>query len=600
MKISREASYEVIECAQYRVTIMPDRLLALVRKGPRFYYGIQLISAVDAIEGLDMARHAPLVRPLSRKGKAVCLDVVVDSTIWKKKTHHFVFKDDRIEFHTVVEGKGKVDRAYYFRGILNDRELGSVGGFTQFFSPQSNFIEKQDFHSGEFTSIAAGEDERINKSVRHFGLFGAPLCYVFHEGDTGPFLSAGILAKPGQYLFHAFEINHWPDERRSKVEWPVVGSQAFSLAYHGHQRVDGKWQTPTMLLQFSKGRFEAIEQYVGELRAFGGMFRRKRRYEPWTFKPIYCTWHDQCAMSIWSDACETDAAKPPRPSACDVLTQEQCERWLEMLEEKRLLPGSYIIDAKWQVHWGDNVVDTAKFPDLRGFVDRCHGKGVKVILHTSLWNVDGLPAEECMSLDGKKTSAPDPTHPKYQKRVEEIVRRLLSGAKGCYNADGMKMDSPWYPGGRTLKTHSGLAGFELARLHQELFSRAAQKVKPDSVMGLCTAFPYLADLCDFARTGDLYSPRGCPIWTNEFRARMINIVMPGVAVDTDGELEFNAVLPDEEVLAGQAATGVPCLYQIEKRARIRDFTLPQVQALDETDYGKFRKSWNAYEKRRRD
>jgi len=598
MKISREGQYAVIAGPQYRVTIMPDRLLALVRKGRRFYYGMRLISAIDAIEGLDLARRAPRLRPLRRKGRAVCLDIDVDSTIWKRKTHHFVFRDDRIEFYTVVQGTGKVDRAYYFRGILNDCDLGSVGGFTQIFSPQANFIEKQEFHTGEFTSIAAGEDEVLHKTIRHFGLFGAPLCYVFHEGDSGPFLCAGILAKPGQNLFHALEVNHWPEERRSKIQWPVVGSQALSLAYHGHQRVQGRWQTPTLLLQFAKGRFEAVEQYVREFKAFGGMIKRTRRYQPWTFKPVYCTWHDQCAISTCSDEGGDNAAQRHMPAA-DVLTQERCEHWLNLLEKEDLLPGSYIIDAKWQLNWGDNVVDTAKFPDLRGFVDRCHRKGVKVILHNHLWSGEGLPPQECLGLNGKKIPMPDPTHPRYRKRIAVMMRRMLSDARGCYNADGLKLDSATYPGGRTLKTYSGLAGFELARVHYELFSREARKVKPDSVMGLFSALPYLADLCDFARTGDLYSVRGCPIWANAFRARMINIVIPGVAVDTDGELEFNAVLPDEEVLAGQVASGVPCLYQIEKQAIIRDFCIPQVKTLDAADYRRIRKHWKAYAKKRR-
>jgi len=74
-----------------------------------------------------------------------------------------------------------------------------------------------------------------------------------------------------------------------------------------------------------------------------------------------------------------------------------------------------------------------------------------------------LPDAECLTVDGKPVAA-DPTHPAYRARVQRFMQRLLSDAPGCYDADGLKVDGmTGTAGGPGLKTHGGLAGFELAR-----------------------------------------------------------------------------------------------------------------------------------------
>ena len=55
MKVHQEKENTVLTGPEYQVTIMPDRLLVLIRKGRRFYYGMRLISAIDTLEGLDAA-----------------------------------------------------------------------------------------------------------------------------------------------------------------------------------------------------------------------------------------------------------------------------------------------------------------------------------------------------------------------------------------------------------------------------------------------------------------------------------------------------------------------------------------------------------------
>ncbi|MBN1676371.1 MAG: hypothetical protein JXR37_35330 [Kiritimatiellae bacterium] len=598
MHVRHEGGRTVVAGANYEVTILPERYLVLLRRGS-FYYGMCLLSAVDSVDRRDTSTRAPEIRPPAEKDGRIELTTECDSSVWARKTHHYLFREDEIQYWTEVEGHARLDRVFYFRGTLDGQEIASVPGFTQVFSPMPNFLEKQEFHASEYLSIAAGNDAKIFETIRGFALHGAPLCYVMHEGDSAPFLSAGILAKPGEYRFHAFEFNAPLPEEADVLE-PIVGTQAFSLAYHGHQAVDGAWQTPRLVLQFAKDRFAAVEQYVRRLEAFGGTVKRTAPYQDWTFEPVYCTWHDQVALAMPGMKKTLSMAELEGGNVhFSVLNQQRCKQWLDLLAENGVKPGTFIIDAKWQKNSGDPDVDTTRFPDLRGFIDDCHAQGIRVILWHNGWDREAIPDEECCTIDGKPVKA-DPTNPAYQQRVKAYVRRMLSDEPGCYNADGLKVDGmTGTPGGAGLKTHGGLAGFELARSLLELLWTSAKAVKQDSAIGQFTGFPYFADLCDVARTGDLYTVKGDPNTTNAFRARIQRIVMPGVAIDTDGAERFNYVLPYEEVLKVQEAIGVPCIYQAEWLLQRRDFCSPDVRRLEAEHYAQIAASWKRYRESRR-
>lgn len=566
----------LIKASTYTVDFWPHRAMALLKHLDGIYYGMGLLSAVNSIREVDRSLGLPTIRLVRQQEDEVVLAVDSASSLWASKTHYYSFFEDRIDYWTQVKGLGEIDRAYYFQGWLGDMPLASVPGFHRIFHPQPNFFERQEFAVNEHVRFAVGHDDWVIQNVRGNGLHGSPLCWVFEDHGCPTLVSAALLVRTGEYGFDAVDINYLDPSLMGNRDH-LIGTQAISIEYNGHQKVDGDWRSPTLRFRFGSNRFSLLKQYVDDLRGFGGMYDRHRSYPRWTGRPVYCTWHDQVALSQSPEPLLTTVNPSCKPFG--YCTQSMCEHWLGMFDEKKIDVGTFIIDATWQLHSGEAWVDTVKFPDLRGFVDRCHQRDIRVMLWAMAWDRSGIPDQECLTKDNLPVAA-DPTHPAYQKRLADMVHRMLSDEPGCYNADGIKLDGmTMTPHGRGLKSHDGTAGFELARRLFALWSENVVASKEDAVLGLFTAFPYFADLVDMARTGDLYTVKGDPLSANRFRVQMTRLVMPDVSIDTDGAQRFNCVLPYEQIIRANRSLGVPCLYEIQWLTQRREFLMPQLQEL---------------------
>ena len=111
------------------------------------------------------------------------------------------------------------------------------------------------------------------------------------------------------------------------------------------------------------------------------------------------------------------------PLAKFVLSDYQAERINVELDANGVDPGIVVIDDKWQASYGDNEVDASKWPDLRGFVDRQHGRGRHVLLWLKAWDPEGVPVEECVRNAANRPTAVDPTNPAFVERLRAGVRR---------------------------------------------------------------------------------------------------------------------------------------------------------------------------------
>ena len=215
-------------------------------------------------------------------------------------------------------------------------------------------------------------------------------------------------------------------------------------------------------------------------------------------------------------------------------TQYNYETWLKILEDKGIIPSTIIIDDGWQLYYGEQVVDKGKWPDMRGFIDKCHAKGQKVILWPSVWSIGGIPNKECINR-GKKPMTVDTSNPAYLKRLKRLVHYMLSNEKNCLNADGLKVGTavgfpsekkvydlygfgmryPEYNYGfisgevlRTderLKTYGEIWGAELLKNSLRIYYEEAKKAKKDALIITVIANPYFSHFADMVTC--LVTPR---------------------------------------------------------------------------------------------
>ena len=174
------------------------------------------------------------------------------------------------------------------------------------------------------------------------------------------------------------------------------------------------------------------------------------------------------------------------------------------------------------------------------------------------WDPEGVPAEECIRyLPGAqpgrqnrpgrmaKFGAPerarkltvDITLPTVRQRIRDQVRLLL-GPCG-FDADGVKIDHvSAAPGVYEMAFPNGsgrLFGIEAVRSCLCLLYETAKQVKPDALVIGQSPDPYLADVQDMLRLGDVYSVRADSVAEEMmFRAAMVRQVDPDWPIDTDG------------------------------------------------------------------
>ncbi len=559
------------------------------------YFWLSLASAVDTAGHQETCTLSG-VELIEEDGDDWRVEVTWNSSIWDEKKHFYRYHSNQLEHWIEIKGNGSISDLTYLSGTVDGAERGSIPGFGAVYVGCPNFIDKPLSHPSEFTAISAGNVTELWGSA----LNGGPLMFAFGEFKQAGWLGAGLHVQPGEYGFQSMS---WNRKRPGALAEPdnVIGPAAISLDYLGKEEVAGTWTSPRLVFFVAESEEACLRAYCKQLYSSGLVATANAPTHDWWADPIFCSWHEQVALGQQKMAggIRGMGEQEDGEKYIDECTQANFERWLHVLHEHGIKPGTIILDADWQADLGRNVVDTARFPDLRGFIDQRHEENQHVLLWMAGWNMDGIPAQWCVQRDGEPVVV-DPTCPEYRDEVEKMMVMMLGDGPGCYNGDGLKIDCTHLtPEGPGQKSHEDLYGFELLHAYQKLVYDAAKSAKEDALVSIYSANPYFADCCDMVRTGDLYTFRGDPRHTLNWRAQVISAALPHALIDTDGCSRFSMRDDVEELLECQVAAGVPCLYQAENLVQMRAFCPNRARKLTRGDYDAIREAFAGYNEARK-
>ena len=562
-------------------------LLKIAARHARFHLYVPLVSACDQPGQRDIHQTLSGFR-ITRRAKVTTLTYTETSALWERKEYTYEFHPDRIVHYYRIFGRGAVERANFFRSWLNDSttvelELGVVPGFDTVFSPAVNFMGKVFHFAGDTAIITAGDDPMYWGS----GLASAPFCFGLNNRSDDFWVWVGLGVRPGSYTFDTFSYNENTTQR-------IFGAGGFACNYNGKLQVDGSWESPHLVFGASRDPYEGVTQSVALLEKNYGLAlsRRKKLSPTWWRSPIFCGWGEQMSLGY------RDHGNLEGVSVLGYCTQDLHDRWLDILRRHHIRPGQIIIDAGWEHPGttGDLRVHESRWPDLRGWIEARREEGIRTHLWMCAWNRDGVPADECITSADGKPVAPDPTNPKYERRLRAMVQRLLTDAPGGYNADGLKIDGQMNcPVGPGLRNQENLWGLELQRRFLTIVYEEAKACKPAAMISTFFANPYLADLSDVVRTADQFSIQSSPEDTMRHRARLLAIAMPGCPIDTDHAFWYDVRENWIDILPAQLTCGIPCLYHAQYVWHKRPFCRTYLEELTDSDYriirATFDKQW---------
>jgi len=445
------------------------------------------------------------------------------SNIWEKKEYILEIYKDNFLFRVKIYGEGTLGKVDYFSRSSYE--------FSRYFipNPLGGALTLPQYHSPEQDGTVAMQYST------------PPLLGFSFEFENG-WLSMGIAPQPGNYNFEKFDY-----------EYARSGCFALSTDFMGYTKVNGEFELPGIMGGFGSDEYDALASYADGLYEFCGYKRKSWSDSPrWWYGPLFCGWSEQAAMNP--------------ENQFDAANQKNYEDMSRRLDEFGLKPTAIIIDDKWQTSYGESLPDPEKWPDLRGFTDREHEKGRKIVLWFKSWNHEGLDADECVRWYSLPQGA-DPTSPLYIKRVEDTLYKLLSSEDGCYNCDGFKIDfANVMPHGKNLKSYGNVYGIELLKELMKLIYNTAKSIKPDCLINNSCSHPYFAEVTDQCRLHD-YAGTQRSAWTvMSYRYRLYQAAMPGVLIDTDTVRSNYRETLDYINRCGEL--GAPDLYFLSNNAKV--------------------------------
>jgi hypothetical protein len=562
----------VVSTPAYRLEVADSGLTAELTS-PRGEHWLTLrpLAAVDRLDGADETLAVAEPRPVDDR------TVVVErrSTVWDRATVTIACGDEALDIRTSVEGRGRVASAHLLaaRSLLPGQPTGFLptgSSFRTLFSPNPGDPGRLLRSAAEPAVVGAAGDG--NPGRGHWFFTPAPLYLALTTAagivdprapGTSGWVGIGLAAPVGELGF--VELAYRPADRAFSLE----------LDYEGHLEVDGELHLPSVVISPTRSPYAGLRRHRDELAERGAAPPvRARPIAAWWVEPIFCGWGAQCR-----------AASVEGVPAADLATQERYDGFLAVLEEHGVVPGTVVVDDKWQDAYGTNAPDTAKWPDLRGWIRARHDRGQQILLWWKAWDPEGLAAELCLRDPDGRPVAIDPEAAR--GHLADSIAVMLS--PDGLDADGLKIDfTGRTPSGRGLTGLSRARG--IALLHELLATvhAAAKAAKPDALLVTHTPHPAFADVTDMIRLNDMLRlddpPPFPPVVPQmRYRAEVARAACPELLVDTD-DWCVPSLAEWREYLAEKPRLGVPALYY----ADALDWTGEQ---LGPDDYEALRRTW---------
>lgn len=573
----------------YELSFAEDRPYAyLNRVGSGPIAELFALSSVNSTEGLDDTTATGQWTATGSAEETV-FTLHAESSAWAEKTYRFRCRSHGLRYEISVNGCGDLTDVNYFGGFSSAWPRWGSGFFPSGMSFQAGFNPEPEIRdTASFDPAGTASIDLTGGPLpgrRHWFFNPAPFCFAFRH--AGGWLGAGVETMQGENSFS---------------EYAYTGGNSFylTLRFDGRTRVNGRYELPSIGLTFAQTEYEALAAHVSSVQSAETKRAAPSSSPTWWQRPMFCGWGAQCARAAADNGYTVADGQLPNVhrflatmfDASQYARQNFYEEALAHLARHRLHPGSIVIDDKWQQTYGENLADSVKWPDLRGFIQTRHAAGQHVLLWLKAWDSEGIPNAQCIRNAAGTPLAVDPTNPSYAARLRAAVRHMLS-PEG-YDADGFKIDfTHRIPVGPGLVLHKSLHGLELMKCLLTHIHDEAKRVKPDALIITHTPHPYLADVLDTVRLNDMLDltrlddPLTGPSIedTVRRRARVARIACPEALIDTDNwPVRNRAAWRDYTRL--QPTIGVPSLYFTDR------IDLTQ-EPFEEADYALLREVWTS-------
>lgn len=585
VNVTKSASRVVIRAETYQLVYNgSDNLrVRLLARNDKPVADLFIASSCDPISDRDECEY--LSPPYLRRDlDAVEMVFRGKSSVWQEKEYIFRCGDRELEYFYRLKGHGRIDRCRFFEGVLRGDEKSSAYGrsffrngyrrpyedfshgsrpyFATLFNPEPNARDKIFFRPWEEAVINIRQDPHCQGGNGF--LFPAPFCFAISPGSAQEWLTLGLGVRPGEYHF---------------VDYQYRGGEEFGLCltYQGYTLVTRSWESPHLVLLGAEDEHAALREYIQWLHQ-RGLIRSPRRYRAdWWWEPIFCGRGEQCVV----------AQSHQEEAVAEQCTYENYVDFLAFLKSVKLNPGIVIVDAKWMDQAGNPRPHLRRWPDLAGFIARQHQQGRKVLLWLPLWETEGVPRDECIVDEAGNRWAPDPSNPKYQRRLERRLTEMLRSGDGGLDADGFKLDIR----GQFPESYGGGSqglfwGTELLFEQMRLINDLAKELKPDALLSAPTVNPYFSEVVDMVRLGSMITDRVSVLERMRHRARLAQIVCPDWLIDADDE-DPPGLAAWRQYWEEKPRLGNPSLYYVTRLSLTGE-------PLTESDYALISRTWEKW------